>query len=255
MMRRRWVWQAIGVTVLCGTGSILRLPSALAQADGTGGFVALTSNYIYRAASETANEPALQLDLHYYAVSGWIAGLWASNVRQSAAAPIGAEFDPYLGYGRTFSDQWSARLSAVEHVYAGSNPSSASDFTEISGTVAYRSAAFLTLSVSPNTLTQYVVYDYNSGYNYGSTRRTALTADFSMHRSLGHAFSANAGVGYYRLAQPYSNGYGYGSAGLGYEAGAWHLDLSFIGVSGAAHDFYANGEACNRLIGTALWHF
>src|SRR5271169_1902229 len=115
MMRRRSVWQAIGVTILCGTGLMLRPLAALAQADGVGGFVALTSNYIYRAATETANEPALQLDLHYYAVSGWITGLWASNVRQSAWGPMGAEFDPYLGYGRTFSDQWSARLSAVEH--------------------------------------------------------------------------------------------------------------------------------------------
>ncbi|HEX9139237.1 MAG TPA: TorF family putative porin, partial [Steroidobacteraceae bacterium] len=249
------VWQAIGVTILCGTGLTLCPPAALAQADELGGFVALTSNYIYRGATETANDPALQVDLHYYAVSGWITGLWASNVRQSAAAPTGVEFDPYLGYGFTFSDRWSARLSAVEHVYAGTNPSSTADFTEISGTVAYRSAAFLTLSVSPNTLTQYVVYDYNSGYSYDSIRRTALTADFSLHRSFGHAFSVNAGLGYYRLAQQYSSGYGYGSAGLAYEAGAWHLDLSFIGVSGAAHDFYANGEACNRLIGTALWHF
>jgi uncharacterized protein (TIGR02001 family) len=255
MMRRRSVWQALGVTILCGTGAMLRPLSALAQADGLGGSVALTSNYIYRAATETANEPALQLDLHYYAANGWIAGLWSSNVRQSVLGPMGAEFDPYLGFGRVFSDQWSARLSAVEHAYAGTNPSSKSDFTELSGTVAYRSAAFLTLSVSPNTLAQSVVYDYNYGYSYGSSRRTALTADFSLHRSLGHALSANVGVGYYRLAQLYSNGYGYGSAGLGYEAGALHLDLSFIGVSGAAHDFYANGEACNRLIGTALWHF
>jgi uncharacterized protein (TIGR02001 family) len=251
MRRRHFIWQAIGVTVLFGAASMLRPLCAFAQADGVGGFVALTSNYIYRAATETSDEPALQLDLHYYAVSGWIAGLWASNVRQIAAAPTGVEFDPYLGYGHAFSDQWSARLSAVEHAYAGTNPGSQSDFTEMSGTVAYRSAAFLTLSVSPNMLVQNDVY----GYDYGSTRRTALTADFSLHRSLGHALSANAGVGYYRLAHLYSNGYGYGSAGLGYEAGALHLDLSFIGVSGAAHDFYANGEACNRLIGTALWHF
>jgi uncharacterized protein (TIGR02001 family) len=255
MIRRRPFWQAIGVIILCGTGAVLRPLPAFAQAEGLGGSMALTSNYIYRAATETANEPALQLDLHYYAVSGWIAGIWTSNVRQSVLGPIGAEFDPYLGYGQIFSEQWSARLSAVEHAYVGTNPDSRSDFTEISGTLAYRSAAFLTLSVSPNTLARSVLYDYIYGYSYGSSRRTALTGDFSLHRSLGHALSANIGVGYYRLAQLYSNGYGYGSAGLGYDAGPVHLDLSFIGVSGTAHDFYANGEACNRLIGTVLWHF
>lgn len=251
MMRRRSVWQAIGVTILCGTGLMLRPLAALAQADGVGGFVALTSDYIYRAASESAHEPALQLDLHYYASSGWIAGLWMSNVRQVAAAPIGVEFDPYLGYGHAFSDQWSARLSAVEHAYAGTNPSSQYNFTEVSGTVAYRAVAFLTLSASPNTLVQNDVY----GYGTSSTRRTALTADFSLHRPIWHALSANAGLGYYHLENQYSNGYGYGSAGLGYEAGALHLDLTFVGVSGAVHDFYPNGQACNRLIGTALWHF
>jgi hypothetical protein len=34
-----------------------------------------------------------------------------------------------------------------------------------------------------------------------------------------------------------------------------HLDLSLIGVSGAAHDFFYYREASNRLVGTVLWQF
>lgn len=218
-----------------------------ARADGLGGSIELTSDYLYRAATQTSHDPAVQLDLHYYGAAGWMGGVWASNVRQYVFGPIGAEIDPYLGFRHAISDQWSTQLTVVRHLYIGSNPPQKYDFSELSGTLAFRSELFMTLTVSPDTLVQTSEYDFR--------RRDALTGDVSLHHSLAYALSANAGLGYYRLQQSSSNGYPYGSVGLGYDLGSLHLDLSFVAVDRQAREFYYFDQASNRLVGSAMWHF
>jgi uncharacterized protein (TIGR02001 family) len=227
--------------------SVLPVRSVAAPPDAVGGFVALSSDYLYRAATQTAHDPALQADLHYYAPSGALAGLWASSVRQAGGGPTGAEFDPYLGWGRPLSEDWIGRVSAVRHFYTGGNPPTRYDFSEFSGTLAYASSIFLTLTASPDTLAALDVYR--------TTRRVALAWDLALHRPLGHAFSANLGLGFYHLHQFEYGGYGYGSAGVDYALGALQFDLSAIVVSGAAHGFYNFDQASNRLIGTVRWIF
>jgi len=221
--------------------------AAAAQAAEFGGFIALTSDYVYRGATQTGHDPALQADAHYYSACGWLAGLWGTSVRPDPRGVTDVELDPYLGYTRALGDEWSTRLAAVYHAYVGNNPGSRYEYSELAGTLAYRSQVFLTVAVSPDT-------ELQTGYDT-SVRRVAASGDLSWHGSLGHALSANIGVGYYRLHRPFSSGYGSGSAGLGYEWGRIHLDLSLIGVSGAAHDFFYYGEASNRLVGTVLWQF
>jgi uncharacterized protein (TIGR02001 family) len=204
--------------------------AAAAQAADFGGFIALTSDYIYRGATQTSHDPALQADAHYYSARGWLAGLWGTSVRPDPGEATNVELDPYLGYTRALGDEWSTRLAAVYHAYLGNNPGPRYGYSELAGTLAYRLQVFLTVAVSPDTEVQ-------TGYD-SSVRRAAASGDLSWHGSLGHALSTNIGVGYYRLHRPFSSGYGYGSAGLGYEWGRMHLDLSLIGGSGAAHDFF-----------------
>jgi uncharacterized protein (TIGR02001 family) len=221
--------------------------AVIAQAAGFGGFIALTSDYVYRGATQTGHDPAFQADAHYYSPGGWLAGLWGTSVRPDPGETTSAELDPYLGYTRTVGDEWSMRLAAVYHAYPGDASRSRYRYSELAGTMAYQSQVFITLAVSPDTEVQ-------TAYG-GFVRRAAASGDLSWHATLGHALSANVGVGYYRLHRPVSSGYGYGSAGLGYEWGPVHLDLSLIGVSGAARTFFYYGEASNRLVGTVLWEF
>jgi uncharacterized protein (TIGR02001 family) len=211
------------------------------------GFLALTSDYIYRGASQTGHEPAIQADAHYYDPGGWLAGVWGSNVRLHPDESTGVEIDPYLGFAHALGTDWSARFAAVYHAYVGNNPGSRYHYSELSTTLVYRSQWFLTAVVSPDTEVDTSAYT--------ETRRVALSGDLAWHRSLGRGLSVNLGAGYYRLRRPNADGYGYGSAGLGYERGPFYVDLALIGVSAAARDFYSDGEAVNRLIGTVLWRF
>jgi len=236
---QRWCFPAVAVLLLGR--------AAAAQAADSGGFIALTSDYVYRGASQTSHDPALQADVHYYSARGWLAGLWGTSVRPDPGEATSVELDPYLGYTQTLGDEWATRLAALYHAYLGNNPGSRYNYSELADTLAYQSRVFFTVAVSPDT-----EVETSDG---SSVRRAAVSGDLSWHGSLGHALSVNIGVGYYRLHRPNSSGYGYGSAGLGYEWGRMHLDLSLIGVSGAARDFFYHGEASNRLVGTVLWQF
>lgn len=223
------------------------LGTSRAAAADIGGFLALTSDYIYRGASQTGHDPAIQADAHLDDPRGWQAGVWGSSVRPYAGEPTGIELDPYFGFTRAIGADWSARLAAVYHLYLGSNPGARYHFSEVAVTVAYRSQWFFTVVVSPDT--EVVTSDYTE------TRRVAMSDELAWHKSLGRGLSVNLGVGYYRLRRPYADGYGYGSAGLGYERGRVYVDLSLIGVSGTARDFYRDGEAVSGLVGTVLWRF
>src|SRR6202158_3170302 len=141
--RERWCYSAVAALLLGR--------AAAAQAADFGGFIALTSDYVYRGATQTSHDPALQADAHYYSASGWLAGLWGTSVRPVPEEATNVELDPYLGYTRALGDEWSTRLAAVYHAYLGNNPGSRYRYSELAGTLAYRSQVFFTVAGSPHT--------------------------------------------------------------------------------------------------------
>ncbi len=74
--------------------------------------IGATSNYIWRGATQTADEAAVSGGLDYAHESGIYAGVWTSSLGNTdgeqgaggAPSPAGAEFDYYLGYGGSFGD-------------------------------------------------------------------------------------------------------------------------------------------------------
>jgi uncharacterized protein (TIGR02001 family) len=231
--------------------AMLLLAPAGARAGGWGGSVGLVSDYVYRGLTQSDNQPAGQLDLHYYGGaggdSGWFAGLWASSVRRSPYYPTTVEFDPYLGYRWSFAEAWSARLAAVHHDYPWNNPGRRYDYDEVAGTVAWADRALLTVSVSPDTSVE--ARDRQSG------SRVALSYDLALRQPLPHAFSLDAGVGYYDLHRAVDTGYVYWNGGLGWDWRRLHLELSYIGTGGNARELFYDGVAVRRLVAGALWHF
>ncbi len=226
---------------------MLALSAGRATAGDWGGFLALTSDYVYRGASQTSREPAPQADLHYLDPDGWIAGLWASSVRIRPEKATGAELDPYLGYAWAIDADFTTRFSALYHAYAGGNPGAHYDYAELSSTLAYRSTWFCTATVSPDT-----TVDLG---DYQQTRRVALSLDLAWHRPLAFGLSTNIGAGLYRLQRPSGSSYGYGSAGLAFEHGRLRADLALIAVTGSARDYLGGGQAANHLVGTVLWRY
>jgi len=222
------------------------------RAEGWGGSVGLSSDYVYRGLTQSDNQPAGQLDLHYYdnsaGVSGWFAGLWVSSVKRSPYDSTSAEFDPYLGYQWRLAQAWSARLEAVHHDYPWNNPGRHYNYEELSGTVAYAGRAFFTLAFSPDTS----VETRQDGQVGG---RAALSYDLALHQPLPRGFSADAGLGYYDLRWAVDQGYVYWNAGLGWDRGPLHLELSYISTDNTARRLFYDGVAVRRLVAGALWRF
>ena len=231
----------------CAFALAATLAGPFACAADYGGFLAVTSDYVYRGVSLSDDEPTIQADAHYYDPRGWIAGVWASGVRPDPDLPAGVEMDPYLGFATRLDDAWEARFEGAFHAYLGRNPGARVDYLELSPTLSYRSRWFLTLVVSPDALT--ALEQYRAG------RRVALAGELSWHEALQHSFSMNLGVGYYHLRNVAGDGYAYGSAGLAYDHGSLHADLSLVGVSREAEDIYYHGAGSGRLVGTLLWRF
>ncbi len=242
-------------TLVANRGLLRRLvPAALVaaapslHAEGWGGSVGVSSDYVYRGLTQSDNQPAGQLDLHYNAPSGWFAGLWTSSVKRSPYDSTSAEFDPYLGYQWRLAQAWSARLEAVHHDYPWNNPGRHYNYEELSGTLAYTDRVFATVAFSPDTSVETRREGQVSG-------RAALSYDLALHQPLLQGFSADAGLGYYDLRWAVDQGYVYWNAGLGWDRGRLHLALSWIDTDNTARHLFYDDVAVRRLVAGALWRF
>ncbi len=235
---------ASGCTILAL--ALLTAPGA-ARAEGWGGSVGLASDYVYRGLTLSSNDPAGQLDLHYYGSSGWYAGLWASSVRRLPFYSTSLEFDPYLGYQWRFGQRWSANLEAVHHDYPWDNPHRHYNYQEFSGTLGYADRAFVTVAYSPDSAVE-TRYKFVTG-------RSVLAYDLALRQPLPHAFSLNAGIGYRDLRWAVDSGYVYGNVGVGWDWRHFHLDLSYIDTNGTARRLFYEDMAVRRLVGSVLWRF
>lgn len=98
--------------------------------------VALTSDYVFRGASQTNREPAIQGGFDVTTEGGFYFGTWGSSI--SWLSDLGdissnVEIDGYAGYRGSFSDTVSYDVGAIYYWYPGSFPSgfNSADTTEV----------------------------------------------------------------------------------------------------------------------------
>ncbi len=238
LANRRWL---AGLAVL---GAIV---SPVACADGWGGSLALSSDYVFRGLTQTDGSPSAQADLHYQTRGGWFAGARAANVKQGMDQSTSVELDGYLGYGQTLGDDWGGSLALVRYAYPLDHPSRQYDYDELVGTVSYLDRVSLTIAASP---------DSSIIARRGTvTNRPAFSYDLALHQPLFFAVSANAGVGYYDLHRLLGTGYFYWNLGLAYDFGRFQIDVSYIGTDAAAKSLFYRDTAGNRGVASVLWRF
>lgn len=85
--------------------------------------VGLSSNYVWRGVTQTADELAVSGGFDYAAESGFYAGVWGSNVSFNGDDAGGNEFDLYGGWANDMFD-----VGVLNYRYPGKNDI---DFTEI----------------------------------------------------------------------------------------------------------------------------
>ena len=223
-----------------------------ASADGeaaghVGGSVAVTTDYLLRGVSQSHGSPALQADLHYQAVSGWLAGVWASSVELNPKYGRTAELNIFAGYSRLLAADWSMKVVAVHYAYPGIEPAGLYRYDELIAGAAYRDLVFMTLAVSPNT-----PHETAAGVTHD---RTALSSELALRLPLHGTWSALGGLGYYELQGPEGAGYGYWSAGLGYDFEPWHLEMAWFGTADGAAELFDADMPLSRWAATLIWHF
>lgn len=93
----------------------------------------LASDYIWRGQSQTAGKAAIQGSLDVAHESGLYAGIWASNVDDFAFpgnnGGADVEFDYYVGYGGSITDDISYDLSVFKYDYPEASVWNSYEFT------------------------------------------------------------------------------------------------------------------------------
>lgn len=85
---------------------LIGAPQAIAEVSGT---ATVTSDYVFRGVSQSAENVAMQVGLDYSHDSGFYAGAWGSNVDFYAAQEDGdndesVELDYYIGFAGSFGE-------------------------------------------------------------------------------------------------------------------------------------------------------
>lgn len=113
----------------------------------TGGYVALVSNYLGRGLAQSVGEPALQAEININSGNGLYAGLFASSVNWVDQLYIGSsasvELDAWLGYRKTFAEDWTFRGGVIRLQYPGyyapqDPPAARPDTTELFAAISWR---------------------------------------------------------------------------------------------------------------------
>jgi uncharacterized protein (TIGR02001 family) len=223
--------------------------SQACAADEWGGSAALSSDYFVRGISRTSNDPALQLDLHYANPNGFVAGAFASNTRIDSGEPRDAEVSGFVGYVRNIGESWSARVLVSHYAYPWNRAGSHYNYDELDLDISYQGWLHFSAGYSPNS-PRFVAAPYHELIGVSEQ-----SAEASVQRQLFGRLSLLAGVGYSHLGGPQSGGYGYWSAGAGYDLQSVTVAVSYVNTTPGAKALFYNAAATGEWTGTVIWRF
>jgi uncharacterized protein (TIGR02001 family) len=218
-------------------------------ADDWGGSVALTSDYYVRGISRTSDNAALQLDLHYSNVNGFVAGVFASNSKIDNNQPEDAELSGFAGFVWNLDEAWRARLLGSLYVYPWNHAGSHYNYAELDLDISYQGWLHFDVGYSPDS-PRFLRFPYP-----GLIAVTEKSAEISAQRQVFGKLSLAAGVGYSFLDGPDSGGYAYWSGGASYDFQSLTLAVSYVNTSAAAKTLFYNAAASGEWTGTVIWRF
>jgi uncharacterized protein (TIGR02001 family) len=236
------LWGAVSLSA-----ALLMGGSRCLRAQGLGGSLDATTDYLVRGISRTDDHSALQLDVHYLDPSGFVADFFASNTQFDSSAPRDAELSTFLGYVWPEGRDWQGKVLVGNYSYPWNQAGSFYNYDEIAFEARYRDWLRVDIAFSPDTRRYY--------YDRGTVRVQAEWAELSLQHPLIGKLSGTAGVGYYEMDGANATGYAYWSVGAGYDIASITLALSFIGASRDANLLFYNAAVGGRWSATAIWRF
>jgi len=134
-------------SVLAGVSALASTPTAAVTPSGN---ATLTSDYVWRGSTQTQGDPAVQAGFKVTGDNGLYASVWGSNVEFAPGIDASEELDFTLGWGKTFNDDWALDVNVLRYQY----PATTVDlnWTELNGTLTYRSNYWLSVGYSNEAL-------------------------------------------------------------------------------------------------------
>jgi len=168
--------------------SLLVLSATAVAAESTvSANVALTSNYVWRGVTQTAEDPAIQGGFDFAHGSGFYLGTWGSNVDFGNDAVTSAngdgatmELDIYGGY-KFNAGPVGLDVGVIRYLYPGAHSSLKYDFTEV----------YVGGSYGPFSLK----YSRASDYQGNLTTQSGTYLDAALNFSLPQGFGLGLHVG------------------------------------------------------------
>lgn len=216
----------------------------VADADGWSGYLAASSDNIYRGLTQSSGDPSLSADLHWRADAGWYAGLGAATVNRNPGPGAPLEIAAYAGRSSALTTSLNGRLGVVHYEYPHERNALHYSYDELLAALSWRDRAALNASYSPNT----------SRFTYSAlaVHRPAWSVDGVWHQPLTPRWSLSAGLGRYAMSAPIDDAYWYWNVSLAGHRGPWQLELALIGTDRHAVELFGDYAARRRWVVTLI---
>ena len=217
-----------------------------ASSSGVGGSIAWTSDYVLRGVSQSLNQPALQMDIHFRPVDPWIAGAWASTMHAQSGV-TSAELDFYFQRNWQLNQDIIINVSGTHYQYVHDPRFYSYRYDELSVTAGWADMLYGKLIWSPDADL------YQAGYVYQNQQTLAVEAGY--HQPLPEDIDFQMGGGFYDPLEHNDGRYAYGNAGLSRRFGHLQVELNYFWVQSKPHRLYNQWPAGGPWVATLIWKF
>ncbi|MFT2091920.1 TorF family putative porin [Paraglaciecola sp. 2405UD69-4] len=201
----------------------------------------VSSNYIWRGLTQTANESAVQGGIDYASESGFYVGTWASNVNYGADDIYSYEHDVYFGY----SGESDSLAYDFGYLYYNYDSEADFDFAEIYGS----------LGMGGFSLTVYLLAhtqaDEAEGQDFGFGKASYTSVDYSFEILNGTELGFHAGYHQGDFAEAFNGVEGYVDYGVSIAKDGFSFAITGTDLDDAGADAYDN-DAVKFTVGYSM---
>ena len=224
--------------IACGCGVAWLLAGAPVRAHELHGYLTLVSDYVFRGASQSNEDPTVQAGVDYLHPSGVFAGAFAARTEfpenSFGSSPGSIELDAYLGYSRAAGRDWSWDVAALHYDFPDSTGFDYS-YDELAANLHFRDVLRLGATVSDDA---------------GASNASGWTAEVELRRSLGDRFQLSGSLGHYEFERTDWSDYLYWDVGVSATAGRFTFDVRYFDTDTEEAGFAGPELTQGRLVGS-----
>lgn len=178
------------------------------------GYATVTSDYVWRGATQSNGDPAVQLGGEIDFENGVYAGVWGSTVdiENGPDRQRDQELHLYLGYGQELSDRWALGAAVVSYSYPGQSGDIDYDYAEVMLSANFEDRVWFQYAFSPDL--------YDSG-------QESHNLEVYTEWPLGQYLLVGGGAGYYDVSRVSGRSYNYWEFGFTWPVDRFEIDLRY----------------------------